>query len=71
MNVQISGSYSDKSKKKIYLILAFFLAILWLAGGKKGLNSAIGLVFTFVCIIWIFLPLITLRVFCAKKVLNK
>lgn len=57
--------------KKIYLILAFFLAILWLAGGKKGLNSAIGLVFTFVCIIWIFLPLIILRVFCAKKVLNK
>lgn len=57
--------------KKIYLILAFFLAILWLVGGKKGLNSAIGLVFTFVCIIWIFLPLITLRVFCAKKVLNK
>lgn len=70
MNVQISGSYSDKSKK-IYLILAFFLAILWLAGGKKGLNSAIGLVFTFVCIIWIFLPLITSRVFYAKKVLNK
>lgn len=53
--------------KKIYLILAFFLAILWLAGGKKGLNSAIGLVFTFVCIIWIFLPLITSRVFYAKK----
>ena len=35
------GQLFRQKQKKIYLILAFFLAILWLAGGKKGLNSAI------------------------------
>lgn len=42
----------------LYLIILFFIAVLWLIGGKKGLNSAIGLVFTFVCIIFLFLPMI-------------
>lgn len=56
-NLSVSVYNYDRGIK-LYLILAFFFAILWLVGGKKGLNSAIGLVFTFVCIIWIFLPLI-------------
>ncbi|MGN1201950.1 MAG: YibE/F family protein [Eubacterium sp.] len=42
----------------LYLIILFFIAMLWFIGGKKGLNSAIGLVFTFVCIIFLFLPMI-------------
>lgn len=42
----------------LYLIIIFFIVVLWLIGGKKGLNSAIGLVFTFVCIIFLFLPMI-------------
>lgn len=42
----------------LYLIILFFIVVLWLIGGKKGLNSAIGLVFTFVCIIFLFLPMI-------------
>lgn len=42
----------------LYLIILFFIAVLWFIGGKKGLNSAIGLVFTFICIIFLFLPMI-------------
>lgn len=42
----------------LYGIVILFLVILWVIGGKKGLNSAIGLVFTFICIIFLFLPLI-------------
>lgn len=42
----------------LYLIILFFIIVLWLIGGKKGLNSAIGLVFTFICIIFLFLPMI-------------
>lgn len=42
----------------LYGIIVLFLVILWVVGGRKGLNAAIGLVFTFVCIIFLFLPLI-------------
>lgn len=42
----------------LYLIILLFIAVLWLIGGKKGINSAIGLVFTFICIIFLFLPMI-------------
>ncbi|MGN0350316.1 MAG: YibE/F family protein [Roseburia sp.] len=42
----------------LYGILIFFLVVLWAIGGKKGLNSALGLVFTFVCIIFLFLPMV-------------
>ncbi len=42
----------------LYLLAALFLALLWLIGGKKGLRSALGLIFTFCCILWLFLPLL-------------
>lgn len=42
----------------LYGILIFFLVVLWAIGGKKGLNSALGLIFTFVCIIFLFLPMV-------------
>lgn len=34
-----------------------FLALLILIGGKKGAKSAVGLIFTIICIIWLLLPL--------------
>lgn len=42
----------------LYGIILFFLVVLWAIGGKKGLNSALGLIFTFICIIFLFLPLV-------------
>ena len=43
---------------QLYAIIGFFLLVLVLIGGLKGWKSAIGLVFTFCCIIFLFLPLI-------------
>lgn len=50
--------YSIDRSGILALIIALFLVMIWALGGKQGLNSALGLIFTFVCIIWIFIPLI-------------
>lgn len=50
--------YNYDRGNMLYGIVVFFLVVLWLIGGKKGLNSALGLIFTFVCIIFLFLPMI-------------
>lgn len=42
----------------LYIIIFFFLFSLWLIGGKKGVMSFIGLAFTFVVIMWLYLPMI-------------
>ena len=40
----------------LYGIIAFFLVVLWILGGRKGFRSAVGLIFTFACILLFFLP---------------
>ncbi len=42
----------------IYLMGLVFLIALFLVGGKKGLMSGFGLIYTFVCVLAVFLPLI-------------
>jgi uncharacterized membrane protein len=42
----------------IYLIIILFFLFLILIGRKKGVKSIIGLIFTFVCIIYLFVPLL-------------
>ena len=42
----------------IYGFIGLFLLILCIIGSKKGFKSAIGLVFTFICIIFMFIPMI-------------
>ncbi|HJA65571.1 YibE/F family protein [Lachnoclostridium sp. An169] len=42
----------------LYAIVLLFLVTLCIIGGRQGLNSAIALVFTFVCIVFLFLPMI-------------
>lgn len=42
------------------LALAFFLGAMVLICGKKGLKSAIGLIFTLLCVLYIFLPMMFL-----------
>ena len=42
----------------IYLMVGIFLLTLWLIGGKKGIKSAVGLIFTFVCILFLYLPML-------------
>ncbi|WP_195987506.1 YibE/F family protein [Clostridium sp. D53t1_180928_C8] len=50
--------YSYDRSNIIYLFVGLFLLMLWIIGGKKGFKSAIGLVFTFICIIYLFLPML-------------
>lgn len=50
--------YSYDRSNIIYMFVGLFLLMLWIIGGKKGFKSAIGLVFTFICIIYLFLPML-------------
>lgn len=42
----------------LYGMIGLFLAILWAIGGKKGLKSAVALLFTFSSIVFLFLPML-------------
>ncbi|HBE81079.1 MAG TPA: YibE/F family protein [Firmicutes bacterium] len=57
-NLSVSSVYSSDRETVIYVFVALFLLILWLVGGKKGFTSALGLIFTFICIIFLYLPMI-------------
>lgn len=50
--------YSYDRSNIIYIFVGLFLLMLWIIGGKKGFKSAMGLVFTFICIIYLFLPML-------------
>ncbi len=42
----------------IYFFILIFFAALWGIGGIKGMKSILGLVFTFTCIIFLFIPML-------------
>ena len=42
----------------IYMFIIIFIFLLIVIGGKQGLKSALGLIFTFLCIIFIFIPML-------------
>ena len=50
--------YSLDSTWMLYAIVLLFLITLCIIGGKQGFHSAVALVFTFVCIVFLFLPMI-------------
>ena len=50
--------YSQNREMQLYLIIAIFVFTIILIGGKKGLASVIGLGFTILCILFLFLPMI-------------
>lgn len=50
--------YSQDRTWMLYAIVLLFLITLCFIGGRQGLNSAVALVFTFVCIVFLFLPMI-------------
>lgn len=41
-----------------YIFIIIFFAALWGIGGKKGLKSVLGLIFTFVSVIFLFVPML-------------
>ncbi|MGI5897384.1 MAG: YibE/F family protein [Oscillospiraceae bacterium] len=56
-NIQASV-YNYYRSPILYLLIGLFLLTLWLIGGRRGIKSAIGLVFTFACIIFLYLPML-------------
>lgn len=68
MTVVVNLSVSDGTKVAsvfnynrepiIIGFVIFFLALLVVIGGKKGLYSGVSLIFTFICIIFLFLPML-------------
>lgn len=50
--------YSQDRTWMLYAIVLLFLITLCIIGGRQGFNSAVALVFTFVCIAFLFLPMI-------------
>lgn len=50
--------YSYQRSNVIYMFVGLFLLMIWIIGGRKGFKSALGLIFTFICIIYLFLPML-------------
>ena len=45
-----------------WIMIAAFLGVLCIVGGRRGFASAVGLVFTFVCIIGLYIPMLYIGV---------
>lgn len=54
----ITSVYSMDRKEVIIGFAVLYLGTLCVIGGKKGIRGALGLVFTFVAIIYVYLPLV-------------
>lgn len=54
----VASVYNYDRANMLYLIVGLFIGIIWLIGGRKGLYSVIGLIFTIVCIIFLYIPML-------------
>ena len=54
----VSSVYAQDREAAIYLFAALYLLVLCLVGGKQGIKGAAGLVFTFGCVLWVYLPMV-------------
>lgn len=57
-DVTVTSVYSQDRQYVIYIFVIIFMLIMCIIGGKNGIKSVLGLVFTFVCIIFLYLPMI-------------
>ena len=57
-NSSVVSVYNYDREPIIYGIVVLFIIMLWVVGGKRGFKSAISLIFTFVCIIFLFIPML-------------
>lgn len=57
-NGTVSASvYNHDRTNVLYIMIAIFFISLLLIGKKKGLKAILGLVFTFICILYLYLPM--------------
>lgn len=56
---QLSASvYGYDRSMMLYVLIGLFILILCVVGGKRGVTSTIALIFTFVCLIGMYLPML-------------
>ena len=57
----IASVYSQDREWVIYIFSLLYLLALCIIGGKQGIKGCLGLIFTFFCVIFVYLPLVYLR----------
>lgn len=50
--------YNYDREAEIAVLVLLFLGMIWLVGGKKGFNSVLALIFTFIVIMMMYIPMI-------------
>lgn len=56
----IASVYSQDREWVIYIFALLYLLALCIIGGKQGIKGCLGLIFTFFCVIFVYLPLVYL-----------
>lgn len=56
--LNVTTVYNVDRSMPIYIFIGLFLLALCIVGGKKGVKSAIAIVFSFICIVFVFFPMI-------------
>ena len=54
----VASVYSQDREWVIYIFAALYILALCLVGGKQGVKGSLGLVFTFFCVIFVYIPLV-------------
>ena len=57
----VASVYTQDREGVIYIFALIYLLALCLIGGKKGIKGCLGLIFTFFCVIFVYLPLVYLK----------
>ena len=57
----IASVYSQDREWVIYIFALLYLLALCVIGGQQGIKGRLGLIFTFFCVIFVYLPLVYLR----------
>lgn len=56
--LNVTTVYNVDRSMPIYIFIGTFLVLLCVIGGEKGLKSAIALIFSFICFVFLFFPMI-------------
>ena len=57
----VASVYTQDRESVIYIFTLIYLLALCMIGGKQGIKGSLGLVFTFFCVIFVYLPLVYLK----------
>ena len=57
----VASVYTQDREGVIYIFALIYLLVLCLISGKQGIKGCLGLVFTFFCVIFVYLPLVYLK----------